>query len=150
IHSWAARRPLKYIGYGGVQVRDVLHPKDLVPLPPPQMQAPESTDHTGKRDLQATEHTEHTARRDMQATGHTEHTARRDLQATEHTDHTARRDLQATEHTDHTARKDPQATEYAEHTDRIFNVAGGAESAASLRRVSDWCAARFGAHTVTD
>jgi len=32
IHSWAARRPLKYIGFGGLQVRDVLHPRDLVPL----------------------------------------------------------------------------------------------------------------------
>jgi CDP-paratose 2-epimerase len=32
IHSWAARRPLKYIGFGGLQVRDVLHPRDLMPL----------------------------------------------------------------------------------------------------------------------
>ncbi len=34
IHSWAARRPLKYIGFGGKghQVRDCLHPRDLVPL----------------------------------------------------------------------------------------------------------------------
>jgi CDP-paratose 2-epimerase len=34
IHSWASRRPLKYIGFGGkgYQVRDCLHPRDLVPL----------------------------------------------------------------------------------------------------------------------
>jgi len=34
IHSWRAGRPLKYIGFGGTgkQVRDCLHPKDLVPL----------------------------------------------------------------------------------------------------------------------
>jgi CDP-paratose 2-epimerase len=34
IHSWARRRPLKYIGFGGMghQVRDCLHPRDLVPL----------------------------------------------------------------------------------------------------------------------
>ena len=34
IHSWATRRPLKYIGFGGrgYQVRDCLHPRDLVPL----------------------------------------------------------------------------------------------------------------------
>jgi len=32
IHSWAGRRALKYIGFGGRQVRDCLHPADLVPL----------------------------------------------------------------------------------------------------------------------
>lgn len=34
IHSWARRRPLKYIGFGGrgLQVRDAMHPRDLVPL----------------------------------------------------------------------------------------------------------------------
>jgi CDP-paratose 2-epimerase len=34
IHSWAQRRPLKYIGFEGrgYQVRDCLHPRDLVPL----------------------------------------------------------------------------------------------------------------------
>lgn len=34
IHSWASRRPLKYIGFGGTghQVRDCLHPRDLAPL----------------------------------------------------------------------------------------------------------------------
>lgn len=34
IHSWAARRPLKYLGFGGngYQVRDCLHPADLVPI----------------------------------------------------------------------------------------------------------------------
>lgn len=34
IHRWAARLPLKFIGFGGhgFQVRDCLHPADLVPL----------------------------------------------------------------------------------------------------------------------
>jgi CDP-paratose 2-epimerase len=34
IHSWAARRPLSYIGFGGLgrQVRDCLHPDDLADL----------------------------------------------------------------------------------------------------------------------
>lgn len=34
IHSFRERRPLKYIGFGGTghQVRDCLHPRDLVPL----------------------------------------------------------------------------------------------------------------------
>lgn len=34
INSWLRRRPLKYIGFGGkgYQVRDCLHPRDLVPL----------------------------------------------------------------------------------------------------------------------
>jgi CDP-paratose 2-epimerase len=41
IHSWRAGRPLKYIGFGGkgLQVRDCLHPKDLVPLLLKQMAA---------------------------------------------------------------------------------------------------------------
>jgi CDP-paratose 2-epimerase len=39
-HSWARRRPLKYIGFGGGghQVRDCLHPRDIVPLLIAQMQ----------------------------------------------------------------------------------------------------------------
>ena len=34
LHSWFARRPLRYIGFGGsgYQVRDCLHPRDLVPV----------------------------------------------------------------------------------------------------------------------
>jgi CDP-paratose 2-epimerase len=34
IHSWLHRAPLKYLGFGatGAQVRDCLHPRDLVPL----------------------------------------------------------------------------------------------------------------------
>jgi len=34
IHSWAARQPLRYLGFGGHgwQTRDCLHPRDLVPL----------------------------------------------------------------------------------------------------------------------
>ena len=41
IHSWAAQRPLKYIGFGGKghQVRDCLHPRDLVPLITLQIQS---------------------------------------------------------------------------------------------------------------
>jgi len=42
INSWLRRRPLKYIGFGGEghQVRDCLHPRDLVPLLERQFQAP--------------------------------------------------------------------------------------------------------------
>lgn len=42
IHSWARRRPLKYIGFGGGghQVRDCLHPRDIVPLLIAQMGDP--------------------------------------------------------------------------------------------------------------
>jgi CDP-paratose 2-epimerase len=34
IHRWAAKQPLKYLGFGGhgFQVRDCLHPRDLIPL----------------------------------------------------------------------------------------------------------------------
>lgn len=39
IHSWLRRRPLKYIGFDGrgTQVRDCLHPRDIVPLLQKQM-----------------------------------------------------------------------------------------------------------------
>lgn len=42
IHSWARRRPLKYIGFDGMghQVRDCLHPRDIVPLLITQIQDP--------------------------------------------------------------------------------------------------------------
>jgi len=42
LHSWAQRRPLNYIGFGGdgYQVRDCLHPRDLVPLLDLQMAQP--------------------------------------------------------------------------------------------------------------
>lgn len=42
IHSWCRRRPLRYIGFDGrgSQVRDCLHPRDLVPLLLRQFNAP--------------------------------------------------------------------------------------------------------------
>jgi len=42
INSWRHRRPLKYLGFGGHghQVRDCLHPRDLVPLLEKQLTAP--------------------------------------------------------------------------------------------------------------
>jgi CDP-paratose 2-epimerase len=42
IHAYAARRPLKYIGFEGrgFQVRDALHPADLVPVLVRQIQQP--------------------------------------------------------------------------------------------------------------
>jgi CDP-paratose 2-epimerase len=41
INSWLRKRPLKYIGFGGdgFQVRDCLHPRDIVPLLLKQMRA---------------------------------------------------------------------------------------------------------------
>ena len=79
INSWLRQRPLNYIGFGGHghQVRDCLHPRDLLPALLQQLSAPQ---------------------------------------------------LAA--------------------TDRIANFSGGATSAMSLRRLSDWCAANVGAHTV--
>ncbi len=43
IHSWEARRPLQYIGFEGrgYQVRDCLHPRDIVPLLMDQMNDPQ-------------------------------------------------------------------------------------------------------------
>src|ERR1041385_1770000 len=45
IHSWRAKRPLKYIGFGGTggQVRDCLHARDLLPLVAKQFQKPNAT-----------------------------------------------------------------------------------------------------------
>src|SRR4051812_17572591 len=42
INAWLQRRPLKYIGFGGAghQVRDCLHPRDLVPALTRQFAAP--------------------------------------------------------------------------------------------------------------
>jgi CDP-paratose 2-epimerase len=79
LNSHLRRQPLKYIGFGGHghQVRDCLHPRDLLPLLAQQFSAPRLS---------------------------------------------------------------------AE--DRIVNVSGGAASAFSLRQLTAWCDARFGAHTV--
>ncbi len=42
INAWRQKRPLKYLGFGGHghQVRDCLHPRDLIPLLEKQMAAP--------------------------------------------------------------------------------------------------------------
>lgn len=79
INSWLQRRPLRYIGFGGTghQVRDCLHPRDLLPVLNQQLAAPKLGS-----------------------------------------------------------------------DDRVANFSGGARSAMSLRQLSDWCATRFGPHTV--
>ncbi len=79
INSWARKRPLKYLGFGGGghQVRDCLHPRDLVPLLEKQLSAPKLAS-----------------------------------------------------------------------SDRLANFAGGAASAMSLKQLSEWCAQRFGPHSV--
>lgn len=79
INAWLRKRPLKYLGFGGLghQVRDCLHPRDLVPVLEKQFAAPK-----------------------------------------------------------------------VGVADRLANFSGGAASAMSLRQLSDWCAARFGPHTV--
>lgn len=79
LNSWLHRRPLKYIGFGGqgFQVRDCLHPLDLLPVLIKQFKAP-------KHAVQ----------------------------------------------------------------DRIANFAGGADSAMSLRKLSQWCENRWGKHQV--
>jgi len=44
LHSWASRKPLRYIGFGGngLQTRDCLHPGDLASLISRQIDAPEA------------------------------------------------------------------------------------------------------------
>jgi len=80
INAWLRKRPLKYLGFGGHghQVRDCLHPRDLLPALEKQLAAPKVA-----------------------------------------------------------------------ASNRILNFSGGAASAMSLRQLSDWCAARFGPHSVT-
>ena len=80
INSHLRRRALKYIGFGGQghQVRDCLHPRDLVPLLERQLAAPRIGS-----------------------------------------------------------------------DERLINVSGGLSSARSLRQLTDWCAEKFGSHTVT-
>ncbi len=43
INSWLRRKPLKYLGFGGLghQVRDCLHPRDLLPVLAKQFAAPQ-------------------------------------------------------------------------------------------------------------
>jgi CDP-paratose 2-epimerase len=79
INAWLRKRSLKYLGFGGQghQVRDCLHPRDLLPALEQQFKAPRL----------------------------------------------------------------PAA-------DRLANFSGGANSAISLRQLSDWCAQRFGPHQV--
>ncbi|HRJ46578.1 MAG TPA: NAD-dependent epimerase/dehydratase family protein [Opitutaceae bacterium] len=79
INAWLRKRPLKYLGFGGHghQVRDCLHPRDLLPVLEKQFAAPT---------------------------------------------------LAA--------------------ADRLANFSGGAASAMSLKQLSEWCAQRFGPHTV--
>jgi len=79
INAWLRKRPLKYLGFGGLghQVRDCLHPRDLMPVLARQLAAPKVA-----------------------------------------------------------------------IADRIANFSGGAASAMSLRQLSEWCAQRFGPHTV--
>ncbi len=45
LHAWRARLPLRYLGFEGLggQVRDMLHPADLVPLLVRQMQNPDAS-----------------------------------------------------------------------------------------------------------
>ncbi|HVU16306.1 MAG TPA: NAD-dependent epimerase/dehydratase family protein [Candidatus Didemnitutus sp.] len=42
VNSWLRRRPLRYLGFGGAghQVRDCLHPRDLIPVLEKQLAAP--------------------------------------------------------------------------------------------------------------
>jgi len=78
INAWLQRRPLAYIGFGGegFQVRDCLHPRDLIPL----------------------------------------------------------------------LRK--QTFSGCPVTTRVVNIGGGTDNAMSLAELSDWCAGRFGMHSV--
>jgi CDP-paratose 2-epimerase len=103
IHSWARQAPLKYIGFGGTghQVRDCLHPEDLVELVVKQMRGGAGS---GSRSAAET------------ARG--------------------------------AAEGNVAACESGKVEERIFNVSGGAESAMSLRQLSDWCAGEFGAREV--
>jgi CDP-paratose 2-epimerase len=102
IHSWARKAPLKCIGFGGsgYQVRDCLHPRDLLELVLKQMRE-DSGEGFQISDLRFQK-------------GGDEGFKISDLRF-----------------------------------QRVFNVSGGAESAMSLRQLSDWCEEEFGPHEVT-
>ena len=131
IHSWAARRPLKYIGFGakGHQVRDCLHPRDLIPLllkqmtgrPPPEAQETQNRINEGPP------------------------SAKDQSRAPDAQIDSSLSSLVPVESPVVSAGRNPREVAN-QTTPAIVNVSGGANSRMSLAQLSRWCADRFGPH----
>lgn len=120
IHSWATKRPLKYIGFGGkgYQVRDCLHPHDLVPLLVNQITTRQGSNPVGgiaNCSLSIVDSKQKSAISNQPATSE------------------ARPGF-------------PPAISNKQLT--IINLSGGIENSMSLAQLSRWCEARFGPHPI--
>jgi len=123
IHSWARKAPLKYIGFGGAghQVRDCLHPEDLLGLVLKQMEK------GAESESRSAAETARGAAEGNVGTWEPE---------------------TAAAVVDSTSPAFAGRGQREKLEERIFNVSGGVESARSLRQLSDWCAQEFGPHEV--
>lgn len=152
IHSWAQKAPLKYIGFGGTghQVRDCLHPEDLLGLVFKQLRD-ERTKGLRDQGTKGLGDERTNGMRDYGSTGP------RDKEAEKQKDERAkgprhqgtdggRRVESGSRLCSATARQ--AGVTRGSGSARIFNVSGGAASAMSLRELSDWCAGEFGPHAV--
>ena len=158
IHSWARQAPLKYIGFGGTghQVRDCLHPGDLVDLVLKQMERGAGSREHGagsgergggkERDEGGTERSEPKAQPQIaprQIDWSVAKAAQRDRRGAR--SNLNRSPLRRTE----IAGGKPEVGGMEDDAGgRIFNVSGGVASAMSLRQLSEWCAGEFGAREV--
>jgi CDP-paratose 2-epimerase len=128
IHSWAQKAPLKYIGFGGTghQVRDCLHPEDLLELVMKQM-----------RDDKTKRPKDEEAKRQVPEGGKVKKSEGGKVETLGGKEITGERRLEI-------------ADWRSEHgrVQRVFNVSGGVVSAMSLRQLSDWCEKEFGPHEV--
>jgi CDP-paratose 2-epimerase len=125
IHSWAQKAPLKYIGFGGTghQVRDCLHPEDLLELVMKQMREERGQ---GTGDREQGEGSGKVGRWEsgkVETLGGKENIGDRGLEIGDWRSEDGK-------------------------VQRIFNVGGGVASAMSLRQLSDWCEKEFGPHEV--
>jgi len=129
IHSWAQKKPLKYIGFDGHghQVRDCLHPRDLVPLLVKQMHA--ATPYVSAPSPPLSSH------------------------VTRHSSPRLRRLSPLPPSSPPSPPPPPSSPSSSvpvatRGAPRVLNLSGGIDSAMSLRQLSDWCADRFGPHNV--
>jgi CDP-paratose 2-epimerase len=128
IHSWARQAPLKYIGFGGTghQVRDCLHPEDLLGLVLKQLED-KRTKSRSKAEPQIAQR--QTARGIAEGKLRDQETKRPEGEKAE---------------SEKVGRW--EGGKVVER--RIFNVSGGMASAMSLRQLSDWCTQEFGPRDV--
>jgi CDP-paratose 2-epimerase len=154
LHSWREKRPLKYIGFDGLghQVRDCLHPRDLVPLLVKQMGGGkvESRDEGSETDSRRLPEGKRSALKQSRAQRD------RQPQAARREAKRIKADIRTSDSPQIVAsdqRPEFQLSAFPvsafESPPRIVNVSGGLESSRSLAQLSDWCSARWGSHPVS-